>query len=91
MLRNPLRQFSNPLPRMNRLKKHKGVHNGNVKSCWKTKGTKFFLSLSTPFTQFKCVEEEDRVQRDKTESVHFASSSQNNGLNKARDAARKHL
>ncbi|KAL8150546.1 LOW QUALITY PROTEIN: hypothetical protein V2J09_020354 [Rumex salicifolius] len=103
-----------------RQRKHKGVHNGDVKSCWKTKGAKVrdkddflvhlvLLSLPTQFTQFKvsyntqkekwtlnelisqCVQEEDRIQRDKTKSAHFASSSQNNRKNKAKDAAGTHM
>ncbi|KAL8144110.1 LOW QUALITY PROTEIN: hypothetical protein V2J09_017142 [Rumex salicifolius] len=49
------------------------------------------LSLPRQFTQFKCVQEEDRIQRDKIESAHFTSNSQNNRKNKAKDATWKQL
>ena len=35
----------------------------------------------------QCVQEEDRIQRDKTESAHYASSSQNYKRKKAKDTA----
>ncbi|KAL8142673.1 hypothetical protein V2J09_015705 [Rumex salicifolius] len=63
-----------------------------------TQFTQFKVSYNTQKEKWtlnelisQCVQEEDRIQRDKTESAHFASSSQNNRKNKAKDAAGTHM
>ncbi|KAL8143523.1 hypothetical protein V2J09_016555 [Rumex salicifolius] len=63
-----------------------------------TQFTQFKVSYNTQKEKWtlnelisQCVQEEDKIQRDKTESAHFASSSQNNRKNKAKDAAGTHM
>ncbi|RDX97262.1 hypothetical protein CR513_19981, partial [Mucuna pruriens] len=47
------------------------------------------VSLPAHFGQFKYMQEKERLQRDKTESAHFASTSQNKKKKKIKDVAER--